>query len=122
MKIIKCLLNDHKNQNDIVNVATLFACSWDIRECSSTTVYMVATAEKNAKILEVAMLCNHCNDCEAWKSKRENGEVGGLQFIDWRSIKHFPKLHDESRKKCSGNAVNKNVLKYVLWRNSKNPQ
>ena len=59
---------------------------------------MAATAEKNAKILEATMLCNHCNECEAWKSKKEIGEVCGLQFINW-SIKHIRKCmmdHEKS--------------------------
>ena len=50
---------------------------------------MVALAEETGKILDVAMLCDHCNECKVWKNKREFGEVDTLQFMDW-SFKHFP--------------------------------
>lgn len=43
---------------------------------------MAAIAEKTGKILDGTMLCNCCNKCEAWKGKRELGEVAALQFID----------------------------------------
>lgn len=50
---------------------------------------MATKVEELGKILDVAMLCNHFNECEVWKNKRESGEVDALQFMDW-SIKHFP--------------------------------
>ena len=43
---------------------------------------MAATAERVAKVLDVAVLCNRCNKCEACKSKRKIAEVNTLQFMD----------------------------------------
>ena len=45
---------------------------------------MAAITEKNGKILDGTTLCNHCNTCEAWMSKREIGEDNALQLMDFR--------------------------------------
>ena len=75
------LLHDRKNQDDIINVVTSFDGVWGSRWCSSTNGCMAAVAEEIGKILDVTMLCNHCDECEAWKSKIEIEEADVLQFI-----------------------------------------
>ena len=72
------LLHGRKNQEDIVNVAASFRGFWFSRGWSSTTGCMVAIPKKTGRLLDSTMLCNHCNKCEAWKSKREIGEVDAL--------------------------------------------
>lgn len=42
---------------------------------------MAVVAKEIGKILDVTMLCNHCDECEAWKSKIEIEEADVLQFI-----------------------------------------
>ena len=59
---------------------------------------MAAIAKNIGKTLDLTMFCNHCNQCEAWKSKREIGAVDDLQFMD-TDIKLFPSCmlnHEES--------------------------
>ena len=50
---------------------------------------MAAIAEKTGNILDVAMLCNHCYECEILENKREIWEVNALQFMDWSIISIF---------------------------------
>ena len=85
------LLDNRKNQDDIVandNAATSFDGSCSSRWWSSTTGCMAVIARETEKILDVAMLCNHCDECEVWINKREITEADALQSMDW-SIKRF---------------------------------
>ena len=57
-----CLHFNSKNQDDIVNAATSFDGSWGSQGWSSATGCMAAIAEE-AEILDVAVPCDHCNEC-----------------------------------------------------------